>query len=274
MPALLCRRFWLIRGPLTAACAMGVAWAAMRWLSWDWLRNLVVLLCVAVGVGVVLWGLASVAILTRGWFWVPFEGRGRWADVVAREGSNLTMRSSLRWGMDDVVSFDRVDGERLLRAFDQALPAHLPGVSAARPDAGWRAKLEDHADTLLRFVASAGPVPASTREWLPPGTHTFGTHSLRLRFDPATNGRCASVLITSDSACPEVRVDGLYAHLPDLDPDEADEGDDTWPLESLRDTAKLLAAVFGEGRTEPLEAWRIVDLPGGSSWDFYPRPPN
>lgn len=283
------RRAWLIWAPILVGGFVTLAWAAGRWSPWEWLRDFTLAAAWVVGLGVLLWALGSVVVLSRRGFWVPFGGRGLWSDVVSRDDTVLTLRTGDRHGMDAWVSFDRVaHSDRIRRILDRHLPGPLPGLTATEPHPLWRQELEDRADSILKMTERRSIVPTHTREWLRPISDASGeswpaggiaqyTHSLQLTFAPAANGRLVRITLNDLELHPVVEVDGLFAAQPaethDLDLETSDNDDAV--LLSLEEDARadavaLLAAVFGGGRREPVEAWRIVDGQE-RSWDFYPR---
>ena len=272
MFAILFRRSWLFWAPILVASQLALAWIVDRWVPWEWVRNTVSVLTWAVCIGVALWGIGSLAIITRRGFWVPFAGRGRWSDVVTRDDLDVILRVGLEYGANDVISFDRVAGKRIGRLLDRMLPSDLPGETATEPHPAWKKQLEQRADRLLGGLAERRPVPTCTRSWITPEVGEYAFHSLRLAFAPAANGRSVTVTLDGDWQYPRVWVDGLYAALEvgrgdDFDPgDEVDADADD---EALAETIDLLVAVFGEGRREPLEAWQIID-PQDRSWKFFP----
>lgn len=269
-PVILFRRSWLLWGLLLVAWQLGTMWAVDRWSSWEWVRAAVPVLAWVVCVGVALWGIANLAILTRRGFWIPFEARGRWQDVVARDDLTVTLRVSERYGMDRVVSFDRVEEwPAVARVLDARLPRDLPGLQAAEPQQQWRQELEERADDLIRRISRQVTPPASVRTWLSPGDDGY-VHRLQLAFEPSAGGRAVEVRL-GDGWFPDIRVDGCYAYVPEteLEEDGADE------VESVDDAligaAAVLVSVFRGVSREHLKAWRISD-DRGMSWDFLPRP--
>lgn len=270
-PIILVSRSWLVWAPLLVAWQVGAAWAADRWSSWEWLRVASVMLAWAMAIGVAVWALASAVIVTRRGFWVPFEGRGRWAAVVARDDLTVTLRVGAKYGLDNVVSFDRVEEwPAMARILDARLPADLPGVEVAEPHPQWRTGLQERADDLIRRVSLKVTPPASERAWLRPEDRPFAVHRLQLTFQPAVDGARVQVRF-GDEWNPEIRVDGGYAYLPDAGPDEEAGDDPESADEALAAAAGILAAVFLGADREPLPAWRIRD-DQGKQWDFYPRP--
>lgn len=272
MLAILFRRAWLLWGPVVVACQLALTWVVERWVTWEWLRGTATVLAWVVYIGVALWGVGSVAILTRSGFWVPFLGRGRWSDVVVRNGLDVVLRVSLEFGVDNTISFDRVAGARIERILDGVLPSSLPGEAATEPHPEWRKGLEQKADRLLGAVAERRLVPTCTRSWIRPTADGYEVHRLRLDFEPSGDGRLVAVTFAG-WGYPRVWVDGLYAALEVGRGDEFDPGDevdsDDADDEALAETVDLLVAVFGEGRREPLEAWQIID-PHDRSWKFFP----
>ena len=71
-------------------------WAAHAWGWWDWLRGLITVLAVLVGLGVLVARWYSIAFFTSRGFWLPAEGAGRWKDVIDRHDLALTLRTSTR----------------------------------------------------------------------------------------------------------------------------------------------------------------------------------
>lgn len=270
LPVILVRRTWLLWGLLLVAWQLGATWAVDRWSSWEWVRAAAPVLAWVVCVGVALWGIASMAVFTRRGFWIPFEGRGRWQDVVARDALTVTLRVSQRYGMDRVVSFDRVgEWPATARILDARLPSHLPGLQATEPHQRWRQELSERADDLIRRISRQVTPPACVRTWLSPGEDDY-VHRLQLVFEPSAADDAVEVRL-GDGWFPDVRVGGCYAYVPETE----FEGDDADEVESADDAlieaAAVLVAVFRGVSREPVKAWRISDH-RGKSWDFFPRP--
>lgn len=260
-------RSWLAWGPAMASAAALWGWLVAPHASWEWLRNLNIAFAIAVCVGVLIWGLASVVFLTRRGFWVPFEGHGRWVDVVARDGFDLTMRSSLRYGIDEVISFDRVGGARLQRRLDRALPGSLPGPSATEPHPEWKKALDERAELLLRRLAVAADVPAHTRDWVHPSAEPFATHTLRLRFAPALNGRQVTVTLNSFEWYPVVEVDGLFASFPDEDEEDGElrSGHRIRSIATPHSYCSRSSETAGGSRWRPGASWPAMTGHGSST---------
>ncbi len=244
-PVILVSRNWLLFGPLLALVPVGAAWAADHWASWDWLRETAAVLAWLVCIGVALWGMGSTVILTRGGFWVPFDGRGRWGDVMARDDLTVTLRVSEKYGMDRLVSFDRVEGwSAMARILDARLPSDLPGIEMTEPHQQWRRHLEELADDLVRRVARQVTPPAAERSWLRPADgEGFAVHRLRLAFEPAADGSVVEVRLGSEWS-PEIRVDDCYAYFPDPAFDEESDDGVESADEGLAEAVALLVSVF------------------------------
>ncbi len=262
----------MVWGPAVAAWQLGAAWLVDRWSSWEWLREVAPGLSWVVCAAVLLWGIGSLALITRRGYWVPFEGRGRWTDVVARDGLLVTKRVGRPYGGLDVVSFERVTGARINALLDRLLPSPLPGLAACEPHPDWLQSTEQWVDKVVARVADRVAVPRASRCVIPPDDEfadngLFARHLLRVTFDAAANGRQVELLIHSENGFPVVQVDGLFACLGEHD--EFDEDLDSMP--AAEETADLLAALFGEGRQEPVAAWRLTS-DDDRSWDFYPQP--
>ncbi|MFT3834457.1 MAG: hypothetical protein QM711_14225 [Micropruina sp.] len=269
VPVVLVSRRWLVWGPLLVVWQVGAAWAVDQWSSWEWLRAISAVLAWLVCLGVVLWGFGSAVIFSRRGFWVPFDGRGRWDEVVAREDLALTLRVGAKYGMDRVVHFDRVDDwPATQRILDERLPSDLPGIETTEPHEQWRQGLEEHADDLLRRIAREVTPPASERTWLRPEDRPFAVHQLQLSFEPV--GGSTVEIRLGEEWFPQIRVDGCYAYAPELDEDDDDAveaADDV-----MAEAAAILVSIFRGAHRTQLPAWRINDE-RGKTWDFYPRPP-
>lgn len=261
MIRILLRRSWLIRAPLWLAVAGSLLWAALHWDWWDWTRGLVIAFVAGVGLVAASTFVSGLAVLTRAGFWV--RGAGRWSDVIARDGHELTMRVSDSEGFLHVVSFEGVrDWPATARWLDRFVPADLPRPERAEPDPGFSSRVDAWADRLLtRLSERCGP-PEYVRRWVLPSEESR-QHSLVVSFAPTPAGSLVELCVTESEEVPEITVDGSFA-VHEVGGCEADdyEAPNAIARAAVERTAAVLAALFSDTPRDAVLSWQILDADG------------
>lgn len=208
MIRILLRRSWLFRAPLWLAAAGLLLWAALHWDWWGWARGLVIVFVAVVGLVAVSTFAGGLAVLTRAGFWLPGPGGGRWSDVIARDGYELTMRVSDSMGFLRVVSFERVrEWPATLRWLDRFVPRDLPTPERAEPDCSFVSRVDAWAGRLLDRLEDRCEPPEHVRRWVLPSDES-PRHGLVISFAPTAAGSLVELSITESRSCPRSQWTG------------------------------------------------------------------
>lgn len=270
-PVIMLRRSWLSAAPLWLAAAGGLLWAAFEWSWWDWMRSLVIVFATAVVLVSIGTFFAGLVVLTRDGFWIPGQGRGRWSDVIDRDGYTLTMRVSELDGSPKEVLFDRVkQWPATGRHLDLLVPKDLPGLDSAQPHPEFVRRLDEWVDQLLAGLRQRCQPPDYARVWMLPSRDDG--HRIVVRFAPTAAGSRVELCVTESEEFPEIKVDECFA-LEEMQEyeweEDAYDSVDFADGRGLRRVIAVLAALFQDVPRTPIPSWQIVDA-DGETVQFYP----
>lgn len=263
MIRILLRRSWLFRAPLWLAAAGLLLWAALHWDWWGWARGLVIVFVAVVGLVAVSTFAGGLAVLTRAGFWLPGPGGGRWSDVIARDGYELTMRVSDSMGFLRVVSFERVrEWPATLRWLDRFVPRDLPTPERAEPDCSFVSRVDAWAGRLLDRLEDRCEPPEHVRRWVLPSDES-PRHGLVISFAPTAAGSLVELSITESEELPEIAVDGCFAvhEVGECETDEY-EAPSAIARAAVERTVAVLAALFRDAPRQAIPSWQILDADG------------
>lgn len=263
MIRILLRRSWLIRAPWWLAAAGLLLWAALHLDWWEWARGLVIVVAAVVGLVAVSTFVSGLAVLTRTGFWVPGPGGGRWSDVIARDGYELTMRVSDSEGFLRVVSFERArEWPATGRWLDRFVPRDLPRLERAEPDRDFAGRVDAWTDRLFARLGERCESPEYVRRWVLPSEESR-QHSLVISFAPTAAGSLVELCVTESEELPEMTVDGCFA-VHEVGECEVDEygAPNAIGRAAVERTVAILAALFRDAPRQAVPSWQILDADG------------